>query len=361
MQLRQFDEAIRTFTTFLKDHPVHPKVATALAQLGSAQMQLKQYTAAQRSFEQLTTKHPKAREREFGLENLALIHGQLGDQAKMAATFEILLRDFPETAAKSKANYWIGRAAFDKKDFAKAAPHLDQARKLDKEQFFERASLAILACYYNLEKLDETEKEIEYYRSSGGKAQVPTDVERWMGQTYHQRGEFEQAIKHLVQLVIRKEATAEDFLLLARARMKSGQFKDAVDSFDSYLAIAKEPVLRVGGLIQKTDAQIALKDWDAAEKTAKEGLAIATEGKWNGELRLRMGQVELGRGSKTRALQIFEAIPVTLEDDDICPRALEQAIEIRKSLGEEAEVKRLENTLRSRYPEYLQKKRQAQR
>lgn len=356
MQLRQFDQAIPTFTSFLKDHPLHPKVPTALAQLGSAQMQLKHYTAAQKTFEDLTTKHPKAREREFGLENLALIHGQLGDQSRMATTFDILLRDFPETAAKAKANYWIGRAAFDQKNYKKAAPHLTLARQQDKDQFFERGSLAILACYYNLEQLDETEKEIEFYRTNGGKAQTPTDVIRWLGQKYFERSGYEKATKHLSELVVRKEATAEDFLVLARARAKMQKFQEAVESFDSYLAIAKEPVLRVAGLIEKTDAQIGLKDWPGAEKTVKEGLIVATEGKYNGELRLRAGEIEVGRGNQRKALQIFESIPVTLDDDDICPRALERAIAIRKSLGEDAEVKRLENLLRSKYPEYLQKK-----
>lgn len=356
MQLRQFDQAIPTFTSFLKDFPVHPKVPTALAQLGSAQMQLKHYSAARKTFEDLTTKHPKAREREFGLENLALIHGQLGDPSRMAAAFDVLLRDFPDTAAKAKANYWIGRAAFDQKNYKKAAPHLVLARQQDREQFFERSSLAILACFYNLEQLDETEKEIEFYQTNGGKAQTPADVIRWIGQKSFERGATEKAIKHLAQLVVRKEATAEDFLLLARSRAKLQKYQEAVESFDSYLAIAKEPVLRVAGLIEKTDAQIGLKDWEGAEKTIKEGLTVASEGKYNGELRMRAGEVEVGRGNTRKALQVFESIPVTLEDDDICPRALERAIALRRGLGEDAEVKRLENQLRSKYPEYLQKK-----
>jgi TolA-binding protein len=356
MQLRQFNDAIPTFTSFLKDHPMHPKVPTALAQLGSAQMQLKQYAAAQRSFEELTTKHPKAREREFGLENLALIHGQLGDPARMASTFEILLRDFPETAAKAKANYWIGRSAYDNKNYKKAATHLDAARQQDSEQFFEKASRAVLACYYNLELLDETEKEIEFYREKGGKAETPSDVIRWLGQKYFERSDYEKTTKHLAQLVIRKEAGAEDFLLLARARARLKRFDEAVESFDSYLAIVKVPVLRVAGLIEKVDAQIGLKDWDNAEKTAKEGLTVATEGKYNGELRLRAGEIEVGRGNVLKALQIFESIPVTLDDDDICPRALERANAHRGERGEDTEVKRLENQLRSKYPEYLQKK-----
>ncbi len=356
MQLRYFDRAEATFTGFLKDHPTHAKLSTALAQLGSAQLQLKRYAASLKTFQELATKYPKSKEREFGLENLALIHGQLGDQSHMAETFEILLRDFPETPAKAKANYWIGRAAFDAKDYKKAAPYLDKARQLDKEQFFERGSLAILACHYNLEETDATEKEIQFYKENGGKADTSNDVIRWLGQKYFDRGEYEKVEKFLPQLVLRKEAQSDDYLLLARSRSRLGNFKDAVPSFDHYLATVKDVVPRTAGLIEKADAQLGLKDWDAAEATVKEGLTVATEGRYNGELRLRAGEVEAGRGSVKKALQIFEAIPVTLDDENICPRALERAIELHKKLGDEEDVKRLENHIRSKYPEYLQKK-----
>ena len=52
-------------------------------------------------------------------------------------------------------------------------------------------------------------------------------------------------------------------------------------------------------------------------------------------------------------------IPVTLDDEEVSPRALERALEIQTKLGNASEVKRLENQLRSKYPEYFQKKRAA--
>ena len=359
MQLGHFDKAVESFTVFVRDFSTHAKVPTALAQRGSAQMQLRQYSAAQKDFAELTTKYPKSKEREFGLENLALIHGQLGDPARMSDTFELLLKDFPESAARAKAHYWIGRTAFETKNYQKAAPHLDDARKLDREQFFERSSLALMACLYNLEDVDATEKEVEFYKANGGKAATPSDVIRWLGQKGFERGQYERAEKFLPELVLRKEAVGDDYLLLARSRVKMGKFKAAVESFDNYLSSTKDPVPRVAGMIEKADAQLGLKDWNAAEKTVKDGLNLATEGRYNGELRLRAGDVEAGRGDMKKALQIFETIPVTLDDEEVSPRAIERALEIHTKLGNASEVKRLENQLRSKYPEYLQKKRAA--
>ena len=357
MQLGQPDKAVETFTVFLKDFSTHPKVPTALAQRGSAQMQLRQYSAAQKDFAELVARHPKAKEREFGLENLALIYGQLGEQAHMSETFEILLKEFPQSAAAGKANYWIGRTEFERKNYRKAAPHLDEARKLDREQFFERSSLALMACLYNLEDVDATEKEVEFYKKNGGKAATPSDVIRWLGQKSYDRGDFARVEKFLPELVARKEAVGDDYLLLARGRAKLGKFKEAVDSFDKYLAAAKDPVPRVAGMIEKADAQIGLKDWNGAEKTVKDGLNLATEGRYNGELRLRAGDVDAGRGNMKAALQIYETIPVTIDDEEVSPRALERALEIHRKLGNTDDVKRIENQIRSKYPEYLQKKR----
>ncbi len=357
MQLGHYDKAVETFNAFLGDFSRHPKAPSALAQRGSALMQLRQYPAAQKDFAALTANYPKAKEREFGLENLALIYGQLGDQAHMSETFETLLKEFPDTAAKPKAHYWIGRTAFETKDYRKAAPHLEQARKMDKAQFFERSSLALMACLYNMEDVDATEKEIEFYKANGGKAATPSDVIRWLGQKSYERGQYERAEKFLPELVLRKEAVGDDYLLLARSRVKMGKFKAAVDSFDNYLSSVKDPVPRVAGMIEKADAQIDLKDWNGADKTVKDGLNLATEGRYNGELRLRAGDIEAGRGNTAQALKIFEAIPITIDDDEVSPRALERALEIHTKLGNTADAKRIENHLRSKYPEYLQRKR----
>jgi tetratricopeptide (TPR) repeat protein len=362
-QLQHYQETIDVFGDFIAKYsgrpriPDHPKIPAALAQRGAALMQLKRYSEAQKNFQVLTANHPGAKEREFGLENLALIYSQLGDQGHMAETFEILLRDFPETKAKAKANFWVGRASFEAKDYRKAPPFLEKARELDPPQYFERASLAIMACYFNLEDLAATEKEIEFYRSHGGLADTPSDVIRWLAQEYNKRGDYAKAEKYFPELINRKESIDDDKLQLARARVKLGKFNEAVESFNSYLDTVKEPTLRMRALLEKADAQIEQKDFTHAEETVKAGLSTASEGKFNGEFRLRAGEIEVGRGNTRKALQIFEAIPLTLDDEELCPRAMERAITLHRQSGEEDAAKKLENQLRSKYPEYLQKKR----
>lgn len=356
VQTGAHDKAIAAFTAFLKDHPTHVKIPTALAQRGAAYMQLKQYPAAQKDFEELARKHPKSKEREYALENLALIQGQLGDNAKMAATFELLLQDYPDTAAKAKAHYWVGRSAFDAKDYKKAATNLDKARQLSKEQYFERSSLAIMGCYYNLEDVDATAKEIESYKTGGGKAATPTDVIRWLALKYSERGANDKAEQYFQEIIARKETMPDDYLQLARSRVKIKKYKEALESFDAYLATINEPAPRARCLIEKADAQLAMQDWPGVEKTIKEALSLQPEGKLNGEARLRAGEAKIGQGNPLDAARIFEGVALTLEDDDVTPRALDKAIQARRQLGATEEVQRLENQLRSKYPEYAQRK-----
>ncbi len=359
-RLGEHDKAEAAFSTFLKEFPGHPKTASALAERGDSRKLLKQYSAAQKDFLELTTKHPKAKEREFGLESLAVIYGQLGDIAKMGETFEILLRDFPETPGKAKASHWIGQAAIGSKDYKKAITFFRRAREADEKLYFDRDTLAVIVCAYNLDDYATVETEIALYKKAEGKTEIPTEIVRGLAQNHYKSGAYEKVEEHLPIIILKKEATPDDFLILARTRVKLGKFKDAVDSYNSFLAVVKDPVPRAGGLLEKCDAQIKGGFLDDARKTAEEGLSFAPEGKANGEFRLRAGEIEFVRKNYLAAMKIFEGILATLpDDDDVTPKAIERAIDCHKFLSNDAEVKRLENMIRSRFPEYLQKKNKA--
>ena len=359
-RLQEYDKAETVFTRFVKDFPNHAKTPTVLAERGDARKQLKQFSTALKDFEELATKFPKAKEREFGLENLALIYSQMGDSSKMATTFEVLLRDFPETPAKAKACHWIGWAAMEGKDFKKAIAFFRKAREADGKLYFDRDTLAVIICAYNLDDWTTVETEMAAYEKAGGKASIPTDITRGLALHHYKSGANERVEQLIPAIILKKEATPDDFVLLARARVKLGKFKDAVDSYDNYLALVKDPVPRAGGLLEKCDAQTQGGMLDEARKTAEDGLSFAPEGKANGEFRLRVGEIELARKNYLAAMRVFEGLIATLpDDDDITPRAIERAIECHKFLRNDADVKRLENMIRSRFPEYLQKKNKA--
>lgn len=353
-QLRDSARAVLAFTAFIDGYPTHKSVPYALGQRGIAQQQQKNFTAALKDYNELIAKHPKAKERELALEQKAMILGQQGDNAGMSESFELLLRDYPNSPARAKADYWIGWVAFELKNYKKAADHLAVARDLNKEEFFERASLRVLLARFYLEDRAAVAKEIEIYKKDG-KGEVPVEILRWLGEGLFKDGQVESAEKYYALLAPRAEATPDDAFLLGRARLRQQKYAESVEPLQTYLRSAKDPVPRANGLLELARAQAGMKQFDAAQKSVDEALTLQPEGSINGDGRISAGDIQMGRGHYEEAAKIYQAVGAVLDDESVTPRALEKAVEAYKKAGKEAEAKKTLNTLQSRYPEYLQR------
>jgi TolA-binding protein len=359
MQLRDFDRGVKTFTAFIDQHPTNKSMSYALIQRGLAYQQLKNLSAALKDYDQVITRHPKAKERELALQQKALILGQQGDNAGMTEAFKTLLKDYPETAAKAQANYWIGWAAFEAKNYKDAVEPLRRARELDAEQFFEKASLRLLMAVFNLEDKAATAKEIDTY-SKNGKEKVPSQSLRWIGGALYNDRQFDQAERYLQMLTPRDEAVPDDFLVLGRARLKLGKYKESAESLEAYLKSVKEPAPRANGSLELAQARIGLKDFDGAQKVTDEALMLQPEGPINGEGRIAAGDIQAARGKFDEAARIYRSVSAVLDDETVTPRALEKAVDAYTKSGNEAEAKKTLNLLQSRYPEYYQRKAKTQ-
>jgi TolA-binding protein len=354
IQARDLDRGIKAFTSFIDTYPTNKSISYALIQRALAYQELKNLTPALKDFDQIISRFPKAKEREIALQQKALILGQQGDNAGMVEAFKILLKDYPNTAAKAQASYWIGWAAFESKQYKDAIAPLRVARELDKEQFFEKASFRILLAAYNLEDKAETAKEVESY-AKDGKEKVPAQILRWLGTELYKGGTFDQASKYFQMLTPREEAVPDDFLFLGRSLLKQKQFPASIAALEAYLKVAKEPVPKAAGLLELTQARIGAGDFDAAKKAADEALTLQPEGPLNGEGRIAAGDVLVARGQFDEAAKTYRAVSAVIDDETVTPRALEKAVAAYKKAGNEIEAKKTLNLLQSRYPEYYQR------
>ena len=361
------DKAIAGFTTLIEGYPTTDSIASALFHRAIARLRGKDMPGAEKDLNQLIAKHPKAKEREPALEQRAIIQGQQNDNAGMAETYKLLLKEFPGTAAAADANYWIGWVAFENKNYKDVPGPLGAARDADKEKYLEGASLRILLAHYYVENWDAAGREIDLYLSAGGKGRVPEQVLRGVGMHYYDLGDraeeagartenFQAAARFLELMTKREDAKADDFLNLGRSELNLGKFKEAVPALGSYLKSVKDPAPRCVGLIASSQAMIGLGDFDGAQKTADEALTLQSEGRLNAESRIVTGDIQKGRGNFEQAGKIYESVTVIIDDDEITPRALEKAVEAYQKAGRDADAKRLLNTLQSRYPEYVQRK-----
>ncbi len=357
MQTKDFAGAIKSFSQFLLMYPKNKLVASALTQRAVASQQTGDFATALKDFDELIASYPKAKERELALQQKALILGQQQDNQGMSDTFAKLLKEYPQTAGAAQANYWIGWAAFTAKDYKNAVPPLETARKLDKDQFFEKATLYIMTCYLYLEDKEKLVTEVDAYPKTGTKIKIPVQILRWLGAQYLNDKNYEQAEKFLTMVTMRKDdVITDDWLNLGRCLSSQHRSDEAIQAFTSYLDGAKEPVPRATGLLALGDAQLSLGKYDDAQKSVDAACALQPEGKMNAEGRILSGEIQMARGDYTAAAKLFESVSVLLDDPVITPHAMELAIDALKKAGKDADAAKVLNDLQTRYAEYLEQK-----
>jgi len=367
-QPRDNPAAIQAFSAFVSQYPVHKLAPTALAQralsyqqtalaqaAGSAQ-QAQSLKAALADFDSLLSRYPKAtKERELAFQQKALILGAKEDgYPAMVNTFERLLEEFPDSPRAGQANYWIGWAAFDAKDYKKAIPALEAARKLDKEHFGDKAARLILQSYYLLEDRAATAVEVDKATAAGAK--VSTEILRWLGSEFFKTGDDVHAEKYLAKLTSQDDGAAlqpEDWLMLGSARTKLGKWPEAEKALKTYLGKVSEPSQQATGHLALGEAQLAAKQLDEAQKSADSALALQPEGRLNAQGKMLSGDIAMARADFTAAGKLYLSVSVLFSDDsEITPKALAQAYLAYKKAGDAKQAATTLNKLQSLYPEY---------
>jgi TolA-binding protein len=352
MQTHEPDKAVAALTDFLKSYPTDKLVPAALAQRAVAYQQTHDLNSALKDFDELLTDYPKTKERELALQQKALILGEQQDNAGMSATFEQLLKEYPHTSAAAQANYWIGSAAFSAKDYKACIPPLEAARRLDKAQFFERATVRIILAYATLEDRDSLAAEIDLYNAGNPKDKVQADVLRWLGQSYLNDKNYEAAKKYLTQLVSRTEVTPDDWLNLGAAQLDTKQYPDAIASINKYLAPQTDPASQAKGLLLLGQTQLESGKLDDAQASADKACSLQPEGLANAQGRMLSGDIQVARSNLDAATKVFLSIAVIIDDPQITPKALDKAHQCLIQQGNTVEAAKVLNEIQTKYPEY---------
>ena len=355
MEPRDNAAAIQAFSAFLSQYPAHKLAATALAQRAQCYQQTKNLQAALADFDSLLGRYPKAsKERELALQQKALILGDRNDYRGMSAAFKILLNEFPESPRAGQANYWIGWAAIDAKNYKEAIHPLEEARKLDKERFGEKSTLLLLQAHRFMENRQALAAEVD--KAGETKIKVPAEYLRWTGTEFFQAGDAAHSEKYLAKLV--KEANPaelqpEDWLLLGSVRTKLQKWNDAESTLKAYLEKVNEPSQQATGHLALGEAQLGAKHFEDAQKAADAALSLQPEGRLNAQGRLLSGDVAMARGDFLPAAKLYYSVSLVFGDDpEITPKALAQAYLAYKKAGDTKQAAKTLNELQSHYPEY---------
>ena len=355
VQLKDGAQVIEAFGYFVQAFPDSPQMASALTQRALAYQAEKNYDAAIEDLNMLLTKYPAAREREAALQQKALILGQKDDSKGMADAFRQLLKEFPKSAVAAQANYYIGKAAFDAKDYKGALAPLEAARQLNKEQYYNLATLRILSAHFYLRDRAALTKEVDGFLTGNPNAKVPAEILEWLGLEYYNEKNYAAAEKYLT--VLGKSDSLgnvkPDFwFYLADAETKLKNFAGAEAAYEKYLQVATDPAAKAKTLLALGATKIATHKPDEAQKIAEEIMSLQPEGRVNAEARLLAGDVQFERQHFEEAGKAFMGVALLYDDPAITPRALHKAALAYQKAGKNEEADRVAKQLREKYPDF---------
>lgn len=355
VQLKDNNNIIDAFEYFIKAFPDSPQMASALTQRAVANQATKNYDAALEDLNILLTKYPVAGEREAALQQKALILGQKDDPKGMADSFRQLLKEFPKSSVAAQANYYIGKAAFEAKDYKGALAPLDAARQLNKEQYYNLATVRIVSCFFYLQDRPACTREVDAFVATNPEARIPPEILEWLGLQYYNEKNYAAAAKYLTLLSKSDNLgnVKPDFwFYLADAQTKLKDFGGAEAAYEKYLQIATDPAAKAKTLLALGAAKISAHKPDEAQKIAEEIMRLQPEGRVNAEARLLAGDVQVERQNFEEAGRAFMGVALLYDDPAITPRALQKAAFAYQKAGKKEEADRVAKQLHDKYPDY---------
>jgi TolA-binding protein len=355
IQMKDNAGIIEAFSYFVQAFPDSPQAPFAFAQRALAYQEDKNYDAELSDLNMILTKYPNAHEREAALQQKALILGEQQDTKGMTATFRRLLKEFPKSPVAAQAQYYIGKAAFEAKDYKTALTALDAARKLNKDQYYNLATVRIISSYFYLHDRAALTKEVNQFMSESPNGIVPGEILEWLGIQYYNEKNYVAAEKYLSALGKADNPTRvkPDFwFYLGDAATKLQNFDEAETAFGKYLETATDPAGKAKVLLALGAVKIAAHKPDDAQKIAEQIMALQPEGRVNAEARMLAGDVQFERGNFEDAGKTFASVALLYDDPAITPRALHKAAQAYQKAGKADQADRLTKQLREKYPNY---------
>jgi TolA-binding protein len=354
LQMKDVAGIVEAFGFFVQAFPDNPLAPGAFSRRAETYENDKNYDAALSDWNAVLAKYPGARDREEALQHKALILGQQQNPKGMSETFRQLLKEFPKSPAASMAHYYIGKSAFEMKDYKTALAELNTARQIDKDHYYVPATMRIISSYFGLHDRAAVTREVDGFLAANATGTIPAEILEWMGIEYYNEKNYAAAEKYLGVLgKIDNPPVKPDFwFYLGDAAARQQKFDESENALGKYLEVATDPAGKAKVLLKLGDVKIAAHKPDEAQKIAEQIMVLQPEGQVNAQARLLVGDAQLERGNFEEASKAFMGVALLYDDPAITPRALKKAATAYQRAGKTAEADKVARQLREKYPNY---------
>lgn len=355
VQMKDNAGTIEAFSYFVQAFPDSPQAPFAYTQRALAYEEDKNYEAELSDLNTILTKYPAAREREAALQQKALILGEQQNPKGMVDTFRQLLKEFPKSAVAAQAHFFIGKAAFDAKNYKTALRELGTARQLSPDKYNKTATTLILSSDFALRDRKALTTEVDNFMAAFPDAIIAPGILQWLGMEYYNDKNFAAAEKYwsaLGQIDNPADIKPDFWFYLGDAAAKLQKFDESENAFGKYVQLATDPAGKAKALLKLGDVKIAAHKPDDAQKIAEQIIALQPEGQVNAEARILAGDVQFERGHFEDAGKAFMGVALLYDDPAITPRALQKAAAAYQRAGKTDEADRLTRQLHEKYPNY---------
>ena len=117
----------------------------------------------------------------------------------MADAFRQLLKEFPKSCGGGAGALLHRQSCVRNQGLQVAIAELNAARTLNKEQYFNLATLRIISSYFYLKDRAALTNEVDAFMAANAQAKVPAEILEWLGIEYYNEKNYAAAEKYLTR------------------------------------------------------------------------------------------------------------------------------------------------------------------
>lgn len=352
------DAAVTIFNKFIGENPKDLRVPTAMAFRGDMQMMMNNEAQALADFEEIIKKWPRHEAAAASWQKAAQIYMRRQDMGKMIEHYEGLLKNFPKAmpAALAEARFMVGRGYFDKKDYDKAIPNLEEARTLNPEKYGEQVGVLLVLAYYQLQNPDKLRIALEDLSDKFPKSllTIPEAIPAWLGLQAYSSKDYRIADKYLTIATRNDELKSAKRVVwknLAKTRLALKRYARALVAVDMYLAEETQPYRKADALLDKASILLGLGKYAEARQTAEEALTLGVEGPLMASIKIVLGDICYAEKKFDEAAKFYgTTAELFVSDKELKPQALYKAAAALDKAGRASEAGQFRATLNKEFP-----------